>query len=66
MTYEAEATAFKKVVEQLATSYADLNTELEMDTGSNLLHFIFANELQNMYSTVEQFTFGITKTIVAI
>ncbi len=37
----------------MATSYADLNAELEMDSGSDLLHFIFANELQNMYSKVE-------------
>ena len=37
----------------MATSYADLNLQLKMDTGSDLLHFIFANELQNLYGTIE-------------
>jgi len=51
--YNAKATAFKKVVEQMATSYNNLNSKLKMDSGSDLLHFIFANELQNLYTSVE-------------
>ncbi len=58
--------AFSKVLNEMATSYSDLNVELELNPGGDLLHFIYANELQNLYDTVSNFVFGVNKAFVSL
>ena len=50
----------------MASSYSSLNQELELNPGTDLLHFIYANELQNLYSTVTNFVFGVKKAFVSL